>query len=239
MEESRMFTKQVLVFINMLLLASPLMASGEHKSTAFHAFTLEASAGENRDNESWRDWHLDGWVGGDKHKLWIKSEGHEAGYQTENSENWLLYSRNVSTFWDAQIGLRDDNRPESTSYLVMGLMGLAPYSFDTEAHLFVSQQGDVSLRIREENNFLLNQKWILKPYIKANWFAQDVSEQEIGSGLSSAELGLQLRYEITRKFAPYLDIRYERLFGDTASFADASGKSESDVVTALGLRLIF
>lgn len=234
-----MFTKQVLAFFNMMLLASLSFAAGEHEEEVFHAFTLEASAGENRDNASLRSWDLDGWIGTDDNKLWIKSEGFEADHQTESSENWLLYSRNVATFWDAQIGVRDDNRPESTSYFVAGINGLAPYYFETQAHLFVSQEGDVSLRIREENDFLFTQKLILQPYVEVNIFAQDVKELDVGSGLSEASIGMQLRYEITRKFAPYLEISYEKLYGGTADIAITNGEDRSDNTVTAGFRLMF
>jgi copper resistance protein B len=234
-----MFTKQVLIFVNMMLLASLSMASGEHEAAVFHAATLEVSGGENRDNESWRDWDLDGWIGTDNHKLWIKSEGHEVDHQTESSENWLLYSHNVATFWDAQIGLRDDSRPESTSYLVAGFNGLAPYYFETQAHVFVSQKGDVSFRVREENDFLFTQKLIFQPYVEVNIFAQEVKELNTGSGLSEASIGLQLRYEITRKFAPYLEVSYEKLYGDTADIAVAAGENRSDSAVTAGFRVMF
>ncbi len=40
----------------------------------YHAFRLDMDAGENRDNESIANWDLDGWIGGDDYKLWLKSE---------------------------------------------------------------------------------------------------------------------------------------------------------------------
>lgn len=232
-----MFTKWWLILA--MVLSSMAFASDQQDGNSFHAFKLEAAAGDNRDDDAVSEWDLDGWAGGDNHKLWIKAQGHQEDHETVNSELWLMYSRNVATFWDAQIGVRDDYRPESTSYLVIGLMGLAPYYFETEAHLFVSQDGDVSLRIREENDFLITQKWILQPWVEVNVFAQDVDELDTGSGLSEAAIGLQLRYEITRKFAPYLELSYEKLYGDTADMAVAAGENRSDSVVTVGLRLMF
>ena len=221
------------------IISPAVLASGEHGANIFHAFTLEAATGNNNDQDSVGEWDLDGWVGGDTHKLWLKSEGEKISDTTEQAETWALYSRNIDTFWDAQIGLRDDMRPESTSYVVLGVMGLAPYYFETEAHLFVSQDGDISFRLREENDFLLTQKWVMKPWLEFNLFAQDVEELDTGSGLSDAAIGLQLRYEITRKFAPYLEVSYKKLFGETADIVVASGKERSDSAITAGFRMMF
>ena len=79
----------------------------------------------------------------------------------------------------------------------------------------------------------------MQPYLELNVYAQDVKELEVGSGLSDVSLGLQLRYEITRKFAPYVEVRYESLFGDTADLADANGDHTSDSTIAAGIRFMF
>lgn len=209
-----------------------------HESLIFHAFRLETDYGGGTDGPV-ASWDLDGWIGGDMNKLWLKSEGENSDGATEQMEFWALYSRNIADFWDLQAGLRHDVQPRATTYAVFGVNGLAPYFFETEAHLFISDDGDVSARLREENDFLVTQRLILQPYLEANIFAQDVEEQDIGAGLSSAELGLQTRYEITRKFAPYLDLRYERKFGETSSIAKNHGEDNDNFITAIGLRLMF
>jgi copper resistance protein B len=150
-----------------------------------------------------------------------------------------MYSRNVAEFWDAQVGIRYDEQPNSTAYMVAGFEGLAPYFFETEAHLFVSDEGDVSARIRQENDLLITQKLIAQPYIEVNFSAQDVLEQEIGAGLTSGEFGIQTRYEITRKFAPYIDARYERKFGETSNIAKEHGENQDDFIASVGLRVMF
>ncbi len=210
----------------------------EHGGSAFHMFRFEADYGGGKDGAV-ASWDFDGWIGGDDNKLWLKSEGGRANGKLEDAEFWALYSRNIATFWDAQIGLRHDTQPVSTSYLTLGFNGLAPYFFETEAHLFISNKGDVSARLREENDFLITQKLILQPYAEINIFAQDVPEQDIGSGLSSGAVGLQTRYEITRKFAPYIDMRYEHKFGETSSIAKSNGENNDNFIGSIGLRLMF
>lgn len=205
----------------------------------FHAIRLETDIGANRDGLV-TTWDLDGWIGSDYNKLWFKSEGEvQEGGITERAEYWAMYSRNVAEFWDAQIGIRYDDQPNSTTYLTAGFNGLAPYLFETEAHLFVSDEGDITARIRQENDMLITQKLITQPYFEINFSGQDVPEQERGAGLTSGEFGIQTRYEINRKFAPYVDLRYERKFGETSAIAKKHGESQDDAIASVGLRLMF
>ena len=150
-----------------------------------------------------------------------------------------MYSRNIGTFWDAQIGIRHDTQSESLTYGVIGFEGLAPYFFETEAHLFVSEDSDVSARIRQEKEFLITQKLMTQPYLEVNLFAQDVPELEVGAGLSSAEFGLQTLYELTREFAPYVDVKYERKFGETSAIAKSNGENNDAVVGTVGVKWMF
>ncbi len=135
--------------------------------------------------------------------------------------------------------MRYDDQPEPTSYLVVGFSGLAKYFFETEAHIFLSDEGDLSARIRQENDFLITQKLVTQPYIEADFFAQDVHDLEVGAGIASAEIGLQTRYEITRKFAPYIDLRYEGKLGETAKIAKEEHEPRDDFIASVGLRLMF
>jgi len=210
----------------------------EHGGQIFHMFRLETDYGGSKDGGI-SSWDLDGWIGTDENKLWLKSEGEHKDGKLENAEFWVLYSRNVATFWDAQVGLRYDIEPTSTGYLVLGINGLAPYWFETEAHLFISNKGDVNARLHGENDFLITQKLILQPYGEINLFAQDVPERDVGAGFSDGKIGLQTRYEFTRKFAPYVDVHYGRKFGETSSIAKGNGEDNDELVGTIGLRLIF
>lgn len=230
-------------FLLALVLAVPSVAVAAdmdemHENTLYHMLRLETDVGAGKDGTV-STWDLDGWIGGDTEKLWLRSEGDVVDGDSKETELWAMYSRNIATYWDAQIGLRYDWEPVSTAYLVAGFEGLAPYYFETKAHLLVSDKGDVSARIREENDLLLTQRLIAQPYAELNLYAQDVPEQYIGAGLSSAQIGLQTRYEITRKFAPYIDISYERKFGETGRLTQADGESKDEFIGAVGLRLMF
>lgn len=210
----------------------------EHGGGIFHAFRLEAGLGQG-DGENLAEWDFDGWIGGDEHKLWIKSEGERTAGETEQAEAWLLYSRKIATFWDLQIGARHDFQPTSTTYLVFGIDGLAPFFLETEAHLFLSDEGDLSARLRLEKDLLLSQRLITQPYLEGELYAQDVRDRSIGASLADLEIGLQTRYEFSKRFAPYLDLRYERKLGETAAIAKRQGEDRDAGVVLLGLKVLF
>lgn len=50
----------------------------------------------------------------------------------------------------------------------------------------------------------ITQRIVLQPRVELNLAAQDVADSGIGAGLSTAEFGLRLRYEVERQFAPYV-----------------------------------
>jgi copper resistance protein B len=213
--------------------------SHDHGGSTFHMFRLETDTGKNTKSHSIQSWDLDGWVGTDENKLWLKSEGERSENDLESAELWVLYSRNIAPFWDAQVGVRYDAKPKSTAYVTLGINGLASYWFETEAHLFISNKGDISTRLRQENDLLLTQKLIMQPYIEVNLFAQDVPKQDVGRGISDGQIGLQTRYEYVKKFAPYIDFHYGQKFSKTASLAKNRNQDDNEYVGSVGLRVMF
>ena len=211
----------------------------EHGQQVFHAFRLEAETGTARREGPVQDWDFQGWVGGDDNKLWLQSQGERLDGTMEDAEFWALYSRNIAEFWDAQIGLRQDTSPHPDTYLTMGFTGLAPYLFQTQAHIFISDKGYVSARLREENDLLITQRLITQPYAQVDASFANEEPQQRGAGLSRAEFGIQTRYEFTRKFAPYVDLRYERAFGNTIGILQRDSETGDDFVASVGLRLQF
>lgn len=217
----------------------PAWADEERGNEIHHAFHMDAGTGPTDDGAAFLDWDFSGWMGTDENKLWLRSEGENHDGATQEAELWAMYSRILSTFWDAQLGVRYDVRPAERVYAVLGFDGLAPYFVETEAHLFVSEDGDVSVRLHIEKEFLFTQRFSAQPYLEANLFAQNVPALEMGAGLSSAELGLQLRYDVTRAVAPYADVKYEGKFGRTASMARANGEDENIVIVTFGIGFLF
>jgi copper resistance protein B len=185
------------------------------------------------------NWSVDGWVGGDVERVWLRSSGEVVDGHVEDAELQLYYGWNVSPFWDVLVGARHDFRPDDTTYLAASIVGLSPYFFETEASVFLSDRGDLSARFEQSIDLLITQQLIAEPYVELNLFAQDVAELGVGGGFSDVELGVQLRYEITRKFAPYVDVSWNRKLGETLINARSAGESAEDSAVRFGLRLWF
>jgi copper resistance protein B len=186
-------------------------------------------------------WEGEGWIGGDVNRMAIKSEGEgETGGRLESAELQLLYSRAIDPWWNIVGGVRQDFRPRpERTYATIGIEGLAPYWFEVEGQLFVSTRGDAHARLEASYDQRITQRLILQPAMEVNVAAQDVPELGIGSGLSDIELGLRLRYEFAREFAPYVGVNWERKLGDTARYAQRVGDDPAATRLVMGLRFWF
>lgn len=184
------------------------------------------------------NWEAMGWIGKDQQRLWWRTEGERHDGDIENAELQLLYGRPFSRWWDWVAGVRHDFRPNpSQTWLAAGAQGLAPYWFETEATLFLGEGGQTNLRFEVEYEILLTNKLILQPLVELNFFGKNDPDRGIGSGLSEAEAGLRLRYEIRREIAPYIGVGWERVYGETADFAHLMGEAISDTALVAGIRL--
>jgi copper resistance protein B len=127
----------------------------------------------------------------------------------------------------------------SRGFAVIGVEGLAPYLFEVNGHLFVSQKGDISVRIEGENDLFITQRLIAQPRVEINLAVQQVKKFGIGSGINNVELGFRLRYEIRRQFAPYIGVSWNRKLGKTADFARREGGLASRLGLVGGIRMWF
>ena len=186
-------------------------------------------------------WEGEGWIGGDINRFAFKTEGEGAfGGPLERAEVQALYSRAIDPWFNLEAGVRHDIRPDPRrTYAVVGIEGLAPYWFEVSAQAFLSNRGDAHLRLEGSYDQRITQRLILQPAAEINVAAQDVPELGIGSGVSDVELGLRLRYEFAREFAPYLGVNWERKLGDTARFARADGERASATSLVMGVRFWF
>jgi copper resistance protein B len=186
-------------------------------------------------------WDGEAWFGGDINRLTLKTEGEGlTGGGVEAAEVQALYSRAIDPYWNLQAGVRHDFRPgPQRTYATIGVEGLAPYWFDVEAALFLSDKGDLLGRVEGYYDQRITQRLVLQPRAELNFAAQDVRATRTGSGLSTAELGLRLRYELSREFAPYVGVSWERKLGDTARFAQADGDGRTSKGIVFGVRFWF
>jgi len=170
-------------------------------------------------DENTRVWEGSFYMGYDLDKLYLYSEGEATSNGLETSQNELVYSRAIAPFWDAQIGLAyDKNEDTSKTWGEIAISGLAPYYFETRASLLINGDGNVGLRLDAEYEALLTQKLILTPSLEADFYTKNDAEMSLGSGLSSLEAGLRLRYEFIREFAPYIGVTWEKTFGNTRDY---------------------
>jgi copper resistance protein B len=196
---------------------------------------LEYRVSNGRDGYKW---DVEGWYGGDYDRLWLKTEGEGVfGEKPEQAEVQALYSRALDPWFNLQVGVRHDFRPDpERTHVVLGIEGLAPYWFEVDVALFLSNKGDLTARLEAEYDQRITQKLILQPTVEFNLSAQGSPKIELGSGLTSAEAGLRLRYEFVPEFAPYVGVEYERKFGDTAAFARRAGENVGGWSFLIGLR---
>ncbi|MCZ6697904.1 MAG: copper resistance protein B [Planctomycetota bacterium] len=195
-----------------------------------------------QDGDDVAAWDGQARIGTDRHKLAVKSEGEYVvdPNHMENAEVQFLYLRLISDFFDAQIGVRHDFEPDpSRTFAVVGINGLAPQWFEVDASLFLSDEGDVSARFEVEYDILITQRLVLQPDAEINVAFSDDEPTGVGSGVSNVELGLRLRYEFAREFAPYLGINWERKLGNTSDFARAEGEDDNVFSVVAGLRIFF
>ncbi len=180
------------------------------------------------------------WLGKDLNKFWFKVEAEHVNGETEELELQALYSRAIAPFWDFQVGWRKDTNPTpKKDWLVIGLQGLAPYFYEIDNAIFIGEAGQIGLRLQAEYEILFTQKLILTPEIELNFYSKDDTALGIGSGLSDSQIGLRLRYEIRREFAPYVGLNFKNKYGNSATLAKNTGSIVNDSQIVLGVRAWF
>jgi copper resistance protein B len=184
-------------------------------------------------------WDGRAWYGNDYDKLMLKSEGQRLDGEYEGDAE-LLWDRVVSRWWSLQVGVAHDfGEGPSRTWAAVGVQGLAPYWFEVEATLYVGEEGRTAANFSSEYEMFLTQRLVLQPKLELNLYGKDDVRNGIGSGLSDAELGLRLRYEIRREFAPYMGVLWSRLFGGTADLNRDRGGDDSEVQFVAGVRAWF
>jgi len=195
---------------------------------------FEWQAGRSDDAFSW---DTEGWIGQDRNRFWFRTEGDRAGGRTEQAQTHLLYGRAISRWWDATAGIRLDTLPGTPrTALAVGVQGLAPYWFEVEASAYLDVSGRSHIRVETEYDLLLANRLVLQPLVEFEIYGRSDPERHIGTGLSTADLGVRLRYEFKREFAPYVGVVWNRRFFGTADRAEAAGERTSSTRLTLGVR---
>lgn len=185
-------------------------------------------------------WDAIAWVGSDLNRLWLRSEGSALDGSVENGQIEALYGRAVLPWWDVVAGVRQDfGDGPSRTWAAFGVQGLAPYFFEIEATAYVGESGRTALSLEADYDMLFTNRLILTWETEANAFGKSDPERVIGSGLSTVEFGLRLRYEINRQFAPYIGFEREWSFGETADLRAMADQTRNDSKWLVGVRLWF
>ena len=185
-------------------------------------------------------WDTKGWVGQDRNRFWFRTEGDRADGRTEQAQVNLLYGRAIARWWDVTAGVRLDTLPDTPrSALALGVQGLAPYWFEVEASAYIEPSGRTHVRFETEYDLLITNRLVLQPLVEFEVYGRADRERLIDAGLSAGELGLRLRYEFRREFAPYVGVVWTRKFFGTADLAREAGNDVAGTRLAVGLRTWF
>jgi copper resistance protein B len=187
-------------------------------------------------------WDGEAWAGPDEWRMRLRAEGERAANgRVEDGQTELLYSRPVATYWDVLVGGRYDlDAGPGRGWAAAGIEGLAPGFFEVAVTAYAGGQGRTAAKLKVSyDKLLLTNRLILQPQAEVNLYGRSDPARRIGSGVSDLDAGLRLRYEISRKFAPYVGVSWARKFGSTAHFARAAGESADDVRLAVGVRSWF
>lgn len=223
-----------------VMAASRAQLRREHGGAIVSRVMLNLGEVQFGEGEPGYRWEGEGWIGGDINRFVFKTEGEASSSEVGAGEVQALYSRAIGPYFDLQAGIRYDIEPRpNRAYAVLGFEGVAPYWFETSGAIFVSDEGEVSGRLEGAYDARLTQRLILQPRAEINVSANDIPELGRGAGLTDAELGLRLRYDIRREFSPYVGVSYESKFGDTADYARANGEDVSGTRFVVGIRAWF
>jgi copper resistance protein B len=152
----------------------------------------------------------------------------------------LAYSRSIGERFNLEAGLRHEFRSEGhLSYAVVGFSGELKAGLALESYAVASTKGDLFGEFKVVYDQRLNNRVTVQPRLAFNIAAQDVPDQVIARGLAAAELGIRLRYEMSRLAAPYIGISHERLLGRTARFARQAGEVSRSTHLIVGFSSAF
>lgn len=183
-----------------------------HDSAIHSFFLIDQLEWQDADDGSALSWDASGWIGGDIDRLWLRSEGERLNGKTEEAELQALWGHAVSPWWDLVAGVRQDFKPgDPQTWAAFGVQGMALYNFEAEATAFIGEGGQSAARLEGDYDILLTNRLILQPTAEANFYGKNDPARGVGSGLSDTELGLRLRYEIRREFAPYIGVTWNRV----------------------------
>lgn len=169
-----------------LLSMAPAVAMGDD----WYSFSrVEADVGRSS-GETQRGIEADGWVGGDTHRLRWRLQGESPSGVVEPTSAQLLYGRRIADYWDVVAGVRHDRNVGGVqrNYAVIGLTGLAPYSFDVDATL-AWRDGQALLDVEARHEMLWTQRVVVYPFTRLSASSSKDAEIGLGAGVNRFDIG--------------------------------------------------
>lgn len=207
---------------------------------SFYSVMVDRLESVNAEDNSFTAYDINAWYGRDFDRVVLTAEGHIDGGEVEEASTELLWSHAVAAFWNARAGVRyDSGEGPDRAWLALGVEGLSPYWVETDATLYVGESGRTAVSVEAEYDVLITQRLALQPRVEAEIYGKDDPELSIGSGLSEATVGLRLRYELLREFAPYVGIEWAGSFGGTADYLRDAGRDTEETRAVAGVRFWF
>ena len=215
----------------------------EHGGQIYQLTRLENAWMVDEDGKGNLGTKFDTLIGTDENRLFIEANSEKSESSDINYDISALYSRNVAPFWDVQTGVRyseDKNSPNNNRIDgVIGILGLAPYFFETQAYLYGGENNFWGTSFEFERDLILTQKLITQPYIEADVVFSDDSDYAAKSGLSELKTGIKTRYEITKRIKPFIDVAYQYEKGQKATSMQEATDSEKGWKYGAGIELVF
>jgi copper resistance protein B len=226
------------------LTEGPYALTGVDRLTLADEHRFYAVLGDRLEYNEFNDsgvFDLQAWYGTTFDRLVIKTEGDISDGELEENQTDILWSHAISAYWNTQVGVRADyfEAGQNRQWLAFGLQGLAPYWFELDMTAYLGEQGNTAFALEAEYELLLTQRLIIQPRVELTFFGKDDQENALGSGLSSSAVGVRVRYEFTRQFAPYIGVEWTNLYGNTADFAQIDGQSDSNTEFVAGIKFWF
>lgn len=211
----------------------------EDNTIFYHVLFNQLEGRTNGPDNEFR-WDGEGWIGTDMNKIWFKSEGVVEHGKMSDGDQEVLYDRPIPylRYFDFQAGVRYDlDSAPGRTWGAIGIEGLAPYFFEFAPTFYFSNRGYFAGRVEGSYDILITNRVIAQPQFELNFYSKSDPSRGVGSGLSELDTGLRIRYEVTRKFAPYIGFAYTGDFGKTADFIRAEGGNPEDPRLVIGVRL--
>jgi copper resistance protein B len=136
-------------------------------------------------------------------------------------------------------GRQDFGAGPARSWAALGVRGLAPQGIGVEATVYAGAASRAAARLKIEYELLFTQRLALQPEMEMNVYGRADPARAIGAGVADLEVGLRLRYELRREFAPYAGVVWARHYGASGNDLGAAAAGSNNFSLAVGLRVWF